>query len=368
MLPNGGHCSGRYSRRVRDNTSTQLDKGPKGTDERVLTVESARSSVEAVTLHGDPRPANLPGGRPAHTAGVFLSGQFNPAPSPFVAPIFGSSASQVTARFSPLRTAVKDGRFDLHGLSVRIQTGDNDQDLTDLVAINTQPFMFRTADGFATFFHRVRSGGVQAALGVGAFGIAVLAGNASLRGMARAIGASRHANRPLLGREYWGIHTFFADREDPLGASGIVRVPYRYRLQVHDDGMDGLEPSDGQVLARYRDIARVVKAGKPIRVSLWFMLPFRWERLTNWPNVPDRIRRELINPQAEWKVFSEVPMGTAILDTVVDDAAVNGGRTDASCDGLVFDPTRLTKGLHVSEDPMLRARSGIYAESHMRRA
>jgi hypothetical protein len=260
----------------------------------------------------------------------------------------------------------RDLPFDLHGISVRIQPSENAADLTDLVALNTQPFMFRSADDFALFLSRMRSGPSAMAIGIGAFCLAAIAGNASMHAMANAMGSVLRANRSLMGLSYWGIHTFFADRL--LSSGETVRVPYRYRLEVRDEGMQGRGPSTGKVLGKYRDIVRFVEGGSPLLVDLWFLLPWKWERLVDWPNVPAGIRQQIINPQASWKYTSRIHMATLVLDTVVDARALYGCPTSDACDNLMFDPTRLSDGLHPSEDPLLRARSGIYAESHMRRA
>jgi hypothetical protein len=263
-------------------------------------------------------------------------------------------------------SATKDLPVDLHGIAVRIQPSDeNAADLTDLVALNTHPFMFRSADDFSMFLERTRQGARQIAIGFGAFGLQAIAGNASLKGMANAIVALGGANRPLFGRNYWGMHTFFADRHVQSGET--VRVPYRYRLEIDDDGASYTGRSPGKVLGRYSDVAESVEAGTPLLIDLYFMLPWRWERLVDWPNVPPNIRQQIINPIADWKRVIRVRMATLVLDEVVDANALKGARAKDEFDSLLFDPTRLSNGLYPSEDPLLRARSGIYAESHMRR-
>lgn len=363
---------------MRDNTNTHLDRGPKGADERVRTVETARQIVEATNLHA--AGTTLPGRRPAHTAGVFLVGRFWPSPEsePFTSLMFegGPTGGRtiavepkwVLARFSPLRTVDESGRFDLHGLSVRVWSGGNDADYTDLVAINTQPFMFRTADEFETVTRLLRSNSLKDKVNaLFEFATATVAGDASIHGLAKAIEAARRGDEPLLGRSYWGIHTFFAGHRDPSSPTDAVRVPYRYQLTVRDDEGSPRGPSSGRILAKYRDLVKRVDDGYPVTIDLSFTLPWRWEQLTNWNDVPEQLRLDLINPQAVWKTPEEFPMGKIVLHSVVDGGAAWGLPTDEDCDALLFDPTKLTKGLNISEDPMLIALSSIYAESHMRR-
>jgi catalase len=359
-----------YSERMRDNTRTPLDRGPKGLDERALNVESARFVVEASNVHGSVPPEALPGGRPAHTAGVFLKGTFQPLPAsePFTSPIFADTPTGVLARFSPLRTVNEKGRYDLHGLSVRLRPGNNGADYTDLVAINTHPFMVRTADEFATVTRLLRSRSLRdRANGVTEFAAATVAGDASLYGLARAGTAALRGNRKLTGRSFWGIHTFFADRYAIENGEQGIRVPYRYRLSIWDHEQTHRKPSKGRVLAKYRDLVHRVNDGYPLNIDLWFGLPWRWSRLTDWEDVPETTRLDLINPQAVWKNAAMFHMGRIELTSVVDGEAAWGRRTKPDRDALLFDPTRLTDGLHISEDPMLIALSSIYAESHMRR-
>jgi hypothetical protein len=300
--------------------------------------------------------------------GLFLGGHLEATPSsdPFTSSVFHFPEPKVIVRISPMISGPKNLPFDLHGISVRIQPNDNAADITDLVALNTHPFMFRNADDFALFLSRMHSGPRQMLIGFWAFGLAAVAGNASISAMANAIYAMAGANNPLTGRSYWGMNTFFADRLLPSGET--ARVPYRYRLEIRKERKREKEPLPGKVLGRYCDIVRLVEDGSPLLIDLRFGLPWRWERLVDWSNVPVRIRDKIINPQNSWKYGPRIHMATLVLDIVLDANAFEGRKTERKYDNLLFDPTRLSDGLHVSEDPLLRARSGIYAESHMRRA
>lgn len=353
---------------MRDNTTTNLDRGPKGTDERAKTVESARMAVDAVNLHRKTNPADLPGRRPAHTHGLYLGGHLEARDGSklFTSEIFSAvTPPNVIVRLSPMISGVKNHRLDLHGIAVRIQPGDTRENLTDLVALNTHPFMFRSADDFAMFLSRTQQGRRQLVIGFGAFGLGAIAGNASISGMANALVAMTDANRSLLGRRYWGNHTFFADH--PIPENQKARIPYRYRLEIRSDGKSRRGRFRGKVLGRYRDIADRVRPDNPLLIDLVFMVPWTWERLADWSNVPKGIREQIINPIADWKNDSDILMATLVLDTVLDAEALHSGQTSEACDRLMFDPTRLSIGLYPSEDPLLMARSGVYAESHMRK-
>ena len=68
------------------------------------------------------------------------------------------------------------------------------------------------------------------------------------------------------------------------------------------------------------------------------------------------------NPAKRWPASREqIVAGTV---TITDWQAQQGGR----CDGMNFDPTVLPKGIALTNDPILRARSAAYAESYRRRA
>ena len=63
------------------------------------------------------------------------------------------------------------------------------------------------------------------------------------------------------------------------------------------------------------------------------------------------------DPTTEWPADREdVEIGRLVLDEVTDD-----------CDEMLFDPTFLVDGIEVSNDEILRARSGAYAVSFKRR-
>lgn len=352
---------------MKDNTSVPLDRGPKGIDPRTVSVESARYLAASADIHAS--SAGLAGGRPAHTNGLFLGGKFTPSndASRFTSEIFQGTSSAVV-RFSPTRLGAGKGRYDIHGLAVQLGNGDP----TQMVAINTEPFMFASADDFAEFVHAMYQPWWQRVKAVIIFLLRNVARQTSVRAMWRALKVGRKASDPLYGQRFFGIHTFFADRT--MADSEVLPVPYRYELRVKSrDPMDGAGVDAGAagVRAPYLQLADDVRNQQAtIEVELVFILPWRWQRLTKWSEVPSGIRRKLISPIKKWNrddVF-EILMGSMVLDTVLDDSAFRGKPTAKKFDGMVFDPTRLSVGLRVSEDPLLRSRGNVYAESHMRRS
>ncbi|WP_298233369.1 catalase family peroxidase [uncultured Azohydromonas sp.] len=69
----------------------------------------------------------------------------------------------------------------------------------------------------------------------------------------------------------------------------------------------------------------------------------------------------LVNPTLTWPESRKtVTVGRLVIDKVESGP---GG----ACDALVFDPNVLPKGIAASDDPVLRARSGVYAVSAGRR-
>ena len=69
----------------------------------------------------------------------------------------------------------------------------------------------------------------------------------------------------------------------------------------------------------------------------------------------------LVNPTLAWPETRK----TATVGRLVIDKVGNG--PGGACDPMVFDPNVLPKGIAASDDPVLRARSGVYAVSAGRR-
>lgn len=366
-----------------DNTTTNLDRGPKGLDQRAVTVESARYAVSGVSLHQQGEP---PGTRPVHAIGLYLQGEFQPsAPDAgdplFTADIFDlQTKTPVITRLSPTRMDAKPVDRDIHGIGVRIGAGAEltgisigapEGDPTDLAAIGFEPFPFREAEAFADFLSLLMRGGWRIAQAlVGAIGNTIV-GIAGLRGIWELFAAYLASNRPLDEITYSGIHTFFADT---TLAGKPVRIPFRYRL-VPVAGMMTSPPTDSTILGRYRAVAAQVDAGRPYMIDLVAQIPRQPERYGYWAEVPERMRRRMLDPTRVWTDDDarRIVLGRITLDKVADanalttDADGKPGWTADKFDRMVFDPTRLTDGLYPSDDPLLRARGGIYAESLIRR-
>ena len=67
------------------------------------------------------------------------------------------------------------------------------------------------------------------------------------------------------------------------------------------------------------------------------------------------------NPSSEWPSSRErVVVGTLELDAIADDPEADGGV-------FVFDPTRVTDGIELSDDPVLNFRASAYSASVERR-
>ena len=67
------------------------------------------------------------------------------------------------------------------------------------------------------------------------------------------------------------------------------------------------------------------------------------------------------DPSSRWPGGRErVTVGTLVLDAVADDPEAGGGV-------VVMDPTRVTDGIELSDDPVLRFRAAAYSASVERR-
>jgi catalase len=65
----------------------------------------------------------------------------------------------------------------------------------------------------------------------------------------------------------------------------------------------------------------------------------------------------LDDPSMPWQGSARVPLGVLLISALADN----------SCDAMTFVPTRLPAGITATDDPMLRARAGVYASASLAR-
>lgn len=229
---------------------------------------------------------------------------------------------------------VPDGAPDVRGLAVSCELPDGSR--TDLVAQSVPRFFSATPDEFLAFIqaNTGRAAAVRLPLFLATHPRAL-----------RNLPANAAALRPVASYaqcRYFGVHAFVWVAAD--GARHAVRwtwVPQAGERRIgpreaRAGGRDHLQEeltarlADGE--ARFTLEVTVAREGDPTA-----------------------------DPSAQWPADRErIDAGTLVLDEHAADPEADGGL-------VVFDPTRVTDGIELSDDPFLAYRAAAYSESVARR-
>jgi catalase len=231
---------------------------------------------------------------------------------------------------------VPDYKPDVRGLAVKLYLPDGSR--TDIVAQTVPRFPVSTPEAFVEFMH-AQVPGPSMAWRMPAFFARHPGSLATLPGSVKAL-------RPLESygtTQYYALHAYrFVDAQ---GGSRYVR----YTL-VPEGGETRIGPREAKRRGRdylQEDMRDRVEHG-PVRFTLELQIAE--------PGDP------VDDPSAAWPAQRRrVNAGTLEL-TGVETERETGG------DVLVFDPTRVTDGIELSDDPVLRYRYAAYAESIYRRS
>jgi catalase len=229
---------------------------------------------------------------------------------------------------------VPDYAPDVRGLAVSFTLPDGSA--TDMVAQSIPRFFTRTPDEFVEF---VRAGtGVTAAARLPLY-------LATHPKALRNLPANAAALRPIASYaqcRYFGVHAFRWLAGD--GADRAIRWAWMPEL-----GEERLGPRDARSRGRdflQEDIAQRLAAGAA-RFRLEVTIAAEGD--------------STVDPSSPWPEDRErVDAGLLELTAVVPDPEADGGL-------VVFDPTRLTDGIELSDDPFLPYRAAAYSESIARR-
>jgi catalase len=281
-----------------------------------------------------------PGQRAVHAKGIVLKGTFTAtgqAAELTRAPHLQAGQSlAATIRFSNAAGKPDSADYapDPRGMAVKLYLPDGSR--TDIVAQTAPRFPVRTPEAFVQL---LRSQKPPAALW--RMPLFLLRHPETVRALPTArIGLKPPRSFGMC--TYYALHAFRF-----LGADGEGRY-VRYTL-VPEAGDQRISSSEGKQLGRdylHDEIRERVAAG-PVRFTL--------ELQVAEPGDP------VNDPSAVWpKERRRVSAGTLEL-TGLDTERETGG------DVLVFDPTRVTDGIELSDDPVLRFRPAAYSESVARR-
>jgi catalase len=283
-----------------------------------------------------------PGYRAVHAKGIVCEGTFSPAAtaaSVSRAPHLHGASVPITVRFSDFAgvPTVPDGDplASPRGMAIKFHLpGGID---TDIVAQSYDGFPVRTAEEFLIFVRALAASGPEVSSPTPLANF--LASHPQAQRFAE---APKPAPVSFATESYYGVNAFrFTSRD---GAGRIGR--YRIRPEV---GEEHLEPADaarrpGDFLfdelaerlahgvARFRLLVQLADNGDPVEDGT---LPWPEER-----------------PQVE---LGSIAVTSRMADSRVAERS------------LLFDPTRLVDGIELSDDPLLPARSAVYAIAYQRR-
>jgi catalase len=277
-----------------------------------------------------------PGFRALHAKGTLLSGTFTATPAAAAltrAAHLQGEPVRVTARFSNGAgdPEAPDHRPDVRGLAVKFYLPDGGR--TDIVAQSAPRFPVATPQEFVELID-ILGAGPAAAVRLPRFLAARPRTAARLAASAPALlPPSSYAAIP-----YFAVHAFrWLDGEGagrPVRYRMVPGEPAR-RLAPHRAARRGRDYLQQEILAR-------VAAG-PVRFGLEVQIAA--------PEDP------VDDPSRDWPAARErVTVGTLEL---------TGPETERERDGdvLVFDPARVTDGIELSADPVLRFRPAAYDAS-----
>jgi catalase len=309
----------------------------------MVTSSSANSVAEQIVDVLQTLAGKHPGFRRAHAKGIVCTGTFVAVPEAkriTKAAHLQGETLDVTLRFSNGSgdPTAPDGAPDVRGLAVKFPLPNGKK--TDLVTINNEAFLAGTGEDVLAFFKANLpdpTTGKPDPLAVPRF-LETHPGAAGFVGrlMQKPIPAS------LAQATYYGIHAFRFTSADGSSRFG------RYRW-IPDAGESHLNPEEGSKRdANFLQTelkARVAKGPATFRLMLQIAEPSdpTNDATVIWP--AERRLVELGRLQIK-----------AVSPTSTDDER-----------RLIFDPTKLTEGIELSDDPIPAVRSAAYSVSYERR-
>jgi len=266
------------------------------------------------------------GKRRNHTKGFCIEGELEPMDS--AVKMYSSSSlftgnSSVIARVSHKggKANPADDKYGLLGMAMQITTPANG---LHVIAMNTEHFFpVATSEAFIELL-RAKKAGPEASK-------AFAAKHPELKAYKAYHSALDKSLKPYEGTTYNSVNTFYLVNE--AGEKTAMRFSF------HPSGETGLVVDTHPNFFLENMQSNISKGG----VS--------WDMVITLANPGDAV----VDPSKQWTGdHKEI---TAARFTVTNAMS----ETDGRCDAINFDPTVLSEGFAVSEDPMLKVRSMIYA-------
>jgi len=315
-------------------------RGTAGTDQP----EKAKDVSEQIVDTMNAIFGKHPGYRAAHAKGIVCEGEFTPAPT--AAGL--SRAPHLQAQGKPVRVTVRfsdstgiptvpDGApgANPHGLAVRFHLPEGGS--TDIVSNAYNGFAVSTAEDFVALLQALAGSGPDAPKPK-----PIERFLATHPKAVKAITAPKPTPVSFATEPYFGVNAFLFTNRDGKARYGRYQFRPEAGAEFLSDQDAAKQPANflidelGSRLskgpAKFRLIVQLAAAGDPVN-----------DATAVWPD--DR-------PTVELGVLS-------VNHPVADN--------DAAQRALAFDPLRLVDGIEGSDDPLLEARSSVYAVSRRRR-
>jgi catalase len=243
---------------------------------------------------------------------------------------FSNGAGVVGADYAP-----REGR----GMAVKMYLPDGNT--SDVVAVSLPAFFVRTPEDFLEFVHARRPDPATGEPDPARIGAFVAEHPESLTALGAVLAAE--PTDSYLSCTYNALHTYLFENAD-----GIV-TPGRYHLEP-ETGVTTISPDEAQ--RRDPDHLKNDLAARLAHEPAVFVLSVSIARDED----------PLDDPTVAWPDDRE--------RIVLGHVRITGLASDRERDGdvLVFDPTRVTDGIGLSNDPILHFRRAAYAESVWRRS
>ena len=293
---------------------------------------SPREAIDVVNA----RFGRHAGSRALHAKGLVCAGTFTATPE----------AARLTRaahmQGEPVRATVRfsngagdpdlpDYEPDVRGLAVKLYLPDGTR--TDISAQTTPRFITPTPDGFVELL-RASTGGAAQAWKVPLF----LARHPRTVPTLPAVLSTLKPPASYASRRYYAIHSFrWLD-----AAGGARHVRYRWLPEAGEETISLREARRrGRDYLRDELVARLERG--PVRFRLEVQIAADGDAVDD--------------PSQPWRSDRETPVAGTLEVTALDTDRERPG------DVLVFDPTRVTDGIELSGDPVLRFRSEAYSLS-----
>jgi catalase len=288
-----------------------------------------------------------PGHRAAHAKGVLCAGRFTPSPDAAglsrAAHLSGAGAGE------PLRAHVRfsngsgdpnapDARRDGRGIGVKLYLPDGTT--TDIVGLSLAPFFVRTPEDLIAFNEARRPDPETGEIDIGR--VTAFLGThpetvpAVTAAMTHVIPAS------YVTLAYHSLHAFgFVD-----GGGTVRHGRYHFVPEAGEAALSEEEASAAPPDYLRDELEKRLASG-----------PAAFDVVVQLAEEGDAVD----DPTAEWPDDREsVSLGRLEITALASDR-------DTGDDVLVFDPTRVTDGIELTDDPILLARPGAYSVSVARR-